>query len=114
MKIKSILTYLHVTQHISTQLLKLKDIYTAPKEMTSRNTLLENETISVKNEQSLLTQWAKLKCIYRNVPKFRTNRLGQTVQTQIRLLLEAPREAVWSGSTLFAILSASFGLLTLW
>ena len=54
---------------------------------------------------------------------------GQTVQTQIRLLLEeqsdqglnsadpdqtAPRGAVWSGSTLFAILSASFGLITLW
>ena len=49
--------------------------------------------------------------------------LRQTVQTQIRLLLEAnsadpdqtaPREAVWSGSTLFAIPSASFGLITLW
>ena len=26
----------------------------------------------------------------------------------------APRGAVWSGSTLFAILSASFGLITLW
>ena len=26
----------------------------------------------------------------------------------------APRGAVWSGSTLFAIPSASFGLITLW
>ena len=53
---------------------------------------------------------------------FRTDRPGQTVQTQIRLLLEdsadpdqtAPRGAVWSGSTLFAIPSASFGLIILW
>ena len=57
---------------------------------------------------------------------FRTDMPGQTVQTQIRLLLEeqsdqglhclqtAPRGAVWSGSTLFAIQSASFGLITLW
>ena len=36
---------------------------------------------------------------------FRTDRSGQTVQTQIRLLL--------SGSTLFAIPSASFGCITL-
>ena len=41
---------------------------------------------------------------------FRTDMPGQTVQTQIRLLLGA----VWSGSTLFAIPSASFGLNTLW
>ena len=39
---------------------------------------------------------------------FRTDRSGQTVQTQTRLLL-----AVWSGSTLFAIPSASFGCITL-
>ena len=61
---------------------------------------------------------------------FRTDRSGQTVQTQIRLLLEeqsdqglhclpdpdqtAPRGAVWSGSALFAIPSALFGLITLW
>ena len=43
---------------------------------------------------------------YRNDPKF-SDMPGQTVQTQIRLLL-------WSGSTLFAIPSASFGLITLW
>ena len=36
---------------------------------------------------------------------FRTDRPGQTVQTQIRLLLE---------STLFAIPSASFGLISVW
>ena len=44
------------------------------------------------------------------IPSFRTDRSEQTVQTQIRLLLEA----VWSGSTLFAIPFASFGLITLW
>ena len=38
---------------------------------------------------------------------FRTDMPGQTVQTQIR-------GAVWSGSTLFPILSALFGLITLW
>ena len=37
---------------------------------------------------------------------FRTDRSGQTVQTQIR-------GAVWSGSTLFAIPSASFGCISL-
>ena len=37
---------------------------------------------------------------------------GQTVQTQIRLL--QLWGGVWSGSTLFAIPSASFGLITLW
>ena len=36
---------------------------------------------------------------------FRTDMPGQTVQTQIG--------AVWSGSTPFAIPSASFGLITL-
>ena len=40
---------------------------------------------------------------------FRTVRSGQTVQTQIRLLLGA----VWSGSTPFAIPSSSFGCITL-
>ena len=61
---------------------------------------------------------------------FWTDMPGQTVQTQIRLLLEeeqsdqsdqsadpdqtAPRGAVWSGSTMFAIPSASFGHITLW
>ena len=39
---------------------------------------------------------------------FRTDRFGQTAQTQIRLLLGA----VWSGSTLFAISSASFGCIS--
>ena len=39
---------------------------------------------------------------------FRTYRSGQTQHTQIRLLT-APRGAVWSGSTLSAIPSASFG-----
>ena len=38
---------------------------------------------------------------------FWTDRFEQKVQTQIR-------GAVWSGFTLFAILSASFELITLW
>ena len=48
---------------------------------------------------------------------FRTDMPGQTVQTQIRLLLEERSDqglAVWSGSALFAIPSASFGLITPW
>ena len=45
------------------------------------------------------------------IPGFPTDMPGQTVQTQIQT---APRGAVWSGSTLFAILSASFGLITRW
>ena len=40
---------------------------------------------------------------------FRTDMPGQIVQSHIRLL-----GAVWSGSTLFAIPSASFGHITLW
>ena len=43
---------------------------------------------------------------YRNDPSFRVRRPGQTVQTQIR-------GTVWSGSTLFAIPSASFGRISL-
>ena len=42
------------------------------------------------------------------IQSFRTDMHGQTVQTQIRL------GAVWSGSTLIAILSASFGLISQW
>ena len=41
---------------------------------------------------------------------FRIDMPGQTLQTQIRLLLEEHL----SGSALFAIPSASFGLITLW
>ena len=48
----------------------------------------------------------KILLTYCNDPKF-SDMPGQTVQTQIR-------QPVWSGSTLFAILSASFGLITLW
>ena len=48
---------------------------------------------------------------YRNDPKFsdRTAWANSADPNQT-----APRGAVWSGSTLFAILSASFGLITLW
>ena len=45
--------------------------------------------------------------------RFRTDRPGQTVQTQIRLLLEEQSDLglhCLPGSTLFA----SFGLITLW
>ena len=42
---------------------------------------------------------------------FWTDTPGQTVQTQIRLLLEEQSD---QGPTLFAIPSASFGLITLW
>ena len=43
---------------------------------------------------------------------FRTHLPGQTVQTQIRLLREQSDQGLQS--TLFAIRSASFGLITLW
>ena len=48
---------------------------------------------------------------------FRSDRPEQTVQSQIRLLLQEQSDqgvgAVWSGSTLFAIPSAPFGCITL-
>ena len=49
--------------------------------------------------------WPFLKAGTVMILSFRTDRSEQTVQTQIR--------AVWSGSTLFAIASASFGIITL-
>ena len=54
--------------------------------------------------------------VYRNAPKFSDRQVWlseQTVCTQIRLLLEKQSlGAVWSGSTLFAIPSASFGRIS--
>ena len=53
---------------------------------------------------------------YRNDPKFsdRYARANSADPDQTAPLQIAPRGAVWSGSTLFAIPSASFGLITLW
>ena len=48
---------------------------------------------------------------YRNDPKFSD---GQAWANSADPDQTAPRGAVWSGSTLFAIPSASFGLITLW
>ena len=48
---------------------------------------------------------------------FRTDRSVQTMYTQIRLLIKEQSDqdgAVWSGSTLFATLSASFIHIILW
>ena len=48
---------------------------------------------------------------YRNDPKFSDRyALANSADPD----QTAPRGAVWSGSTLFAIPSASFGLITLW
>ena len=47
---------------------------------------------------------------YRNDPKFSDRYAWANSADPDQT---APREAVWSGSTLFAILSASFGLITL-
>ena len=47
---------------------------------------------------------------YRNVPKFSDRRAWTNSIDPDQMLLGA----VWSGSTPFAILSASFGLITLW
>ena len=48
---------------------------------------------------------------YRNDPKFSDRYAWANSADPDQT---APREAVWSGSTLFAIPSASFGLITLW
>ena len=47
---------------------------------------------------------------YRNFPKFSDRVWANSADPD----QTAPRGAVWSGSTLFAIPSASFGLTTLW
>ena len=49
--------------------------------------------------------------VYRNVPKFSDR---QVWVNSVDPDQTAPRGAVWSGSTLFAIPSASFGLIALW
>ena len=48
---------------------------------------------------------------YRNDPKFSDRYVLANSADPDQT---APRGAVWSGSTLFAIPSASFGLITLW
>ena len=53
-------------------------------------------------------QWKTCPQFFVMTLSFRTDRSGQTVQTQTRLLL------VWSGSSLFAIPFASFGQNVLW
>ena len=70
----------------------------------------------VKSEPKIVKctkKWRKCgavyKIAYRNVPKFSDTQVWAKVQTQIRLL----EGAVLSGSTLFAIPSASFGCITL-
>ena len=50
---------------------------------------------------------------YRNDPKF-SDRYAWANTYSADPDPTAPRGAVWSGSTLFAIPSASFGLITLW
>ena len=59
--------------------------------------------------QSCMTR--ALESIYRNDPKF-SDKLVWAIITDPDQT--APRGAVWSGSSLFAILSASFGCITLW
>ena len=49
--------------------------------------------------------------MYRNDPKFSDK---QDLANSADPDQTAPRGTVWSGSTLFAIPSASFGLITLW
>ena len=50
-------------------------------------------------------------CIYRNDPKFSDIYAWANSADPDQT---APRGAVWSGSTLFANPSASFGLITVW
>ena len=49
--------------------------------------------------------------MYRNVPKFSDREVWANSADPDQT---APRGAVWSGSTLFAIPSTLFGLITLW
>ena len=63
-------------------------------------------------------QQVKTKCtndthmyMYRNDPKFSDRYAWANSADPDQ---NAPRGAVWSGSTLFAIPSASFGLISLW
>ena len=68
--------------------------------------LCGNEPCS--KEVEVLSHVLPWNMLYLQVLSFRTDRPGQTVQTQVRQL-----GPVWSGSTLFAIPSASFGCITI-
>ena len=72
---------------------------------------LGNFKLFLFRPMSDLTRLGKvcLKTVTVMILSFWTDMPGQTVQTQIRL-----EEQSGSGSTLFAIPSASFGLITLW
>ena len=56
-------------------------------------------------------QWKWVDFVYRNFPKFSDRQVWANIADPDQT---APRGAVWSGSTLFAVPSASFGLITLW
>ena len=100
-----------------------KDIYIPPvsfaEYMFSRLDEYKNinclVSLSFQNHFILFSKYIIVKMVSKLIGptvmilSFRTDTPGQTVQTQIRLLLGA----VWSGSTLFAIPSASFGCITL-
>ena len=51
---------------------------------------------------------------YRNDPKFLDRYAWANSADPDQTAPKGPKGAVWSGSTLFAIPSASFGLITLW
>ena len=57
----------------------------------------------------LIANWIQIS--YRNDPKFSGRYAWANSADPDQT---APEGAVWSGSTLFAIPSASFGLITLW
>ena len=67
-------------------------------------------SLGISHFVSLAVLWLKYN-IYRNDPKFSDRYAWANSADPDQT---APRGAVWSGSTLFAILSASFGLITLW
>ena len=74
----------------------------------SLSKVTQNETGSQVSDTGPL---ALVTVFYRNDPKFSDRYAWANSADQDQT---APRWAVWSGSTLFAILSASFGLITLW
>ena len=78
------------------------------KAQTSKGSVLE--TISFRSEETDKTV-SPSQYKHRNDPKFLDR---QVWANSVDPDQTAPREAVWSGSTLFAIPCASFGFITLW
>ena len=94
-KVPALLQFL-MPQFLSVEMLDWRTVASTPAYLSS------------ENDCHLVPYSVKYR---KNLKSFRAGRSEQTVPTQIRLLLKG---AVWSGSTLFAIPSASFWGITVW